>query len=623
LSIQDYTDSSTLALPRPVPLELNSELDSVRAASTETTRRILVCLLLLAILMLWAWLWPQTGDGDAIMHYLNAHDGLWQPGKLMGSWARVGAKLPLLIPAQFGLLAARWMSAVVSVVCAWQTMRLADDLKIPNAILAAPLLLLQPLVFTLAGDTMTELPLALGLVIAIRLWWARRTLLSCLVIGYLPLVRPEGFFLGILWGMMLLFTPRVGNLHRRMGLAATLAWGTAAWLLGCWIISHDATYFFRNGWAWPADSMPIYGRGSFFDYINRFPLYTGPVLLPFFLLGLHPLLRHKLVIACAVVLLILEWTLPWWQEQYVLPWFGLALVVALGWARRREKIAIAWWAFLLVFALHSVLWWRGWFASCGLLRILACAAPIIAVICLQGFNRAMAFLRRRHLKLFPPPLVIRGRAGVGAERFDDPSGPNDPAPSAKNPHLDPPPEYMGRRKDKWRRKGGSPEGLGRFLAAGMLAMMALWTVLLYVGDRYHYRVFPMQKVCDFVAERHLLADAPVIIFGDPTAQAYLRLPPNPTNLLRHYSERDRECASLLSAPIGSIGMWDNQHAMEWFNVRIQDLPTLGYSVLYDVRQNPPALARLFTPPWAESEMHYVVIRKVQPGRLPAYLGPIR
>ena len=36
---------------------------------------------MLDILMLWAAVFPQTGGGDAIMHYLNAHDGLWQPAK--------------------------------------------------------------------------------------------------------------------------------------------------------------------------------------------------------------------------------------------------------------------------------------------------------------------------------------------------------------------------------------------------------------------------------------------------------------------------------------------------------------------------------------------------------------
>src|ERR1700691_1596379 len=199
------------------------------------------------------------------MHFLNARDGFWQPSKLLGSWARVGSKLPLIVPAQFGILAARWMSAVVSVLCAWQTIRLADDLGVRRAWLAGPMLIFQPFVFSLAGDTMTELPLALGLVIAIRLWLARRIWASCIVMGYLPTVRPEGFFLCALWAAMVLS-------RRRLGPAIALGWGRMAWFIACLIFWRNPAYFFREGWSWPADSLRIYGHGTFFAYVDRWPL---------------------------------------------------------------------------------------------------------------------------------------------------------------------------------------------------------------------------------------------------------------------------------------------------------------------------------------------------------------
>src|SRR5271170_7886719 len=110
-------------------------VDRETRVASNAAKRVSVCAGLLALLMVWAVVFPQTGDGDAIMHYLNAHDSLWQPAKLMGSWARVGSKVYLLIPAQLGVLAARWAAAVVSILCAWQTIRLADDLKMENAVL--------------------------------------------------------------------------------------------------------------------------------------------------------------------------------------------------------------------------------------------------------------------------------------------------------------------------------------------------------------------------------------------------------------------------------------------------------------------------------------------------------
>jgi hypothetical protein len=315
----------------------------------------LVCFGLLALLMVWAVIFPQTGDGDAILHFLSARDGLWHPAKLLGSWARVGAKIPLLIPAQFGILAARWMSAVVSVLCAWQTIRLAEDLGIKRAWLAGPTLIFQPFVFTLASDTMTELPLALGIVIAIRLWMARRTWASCLVMGYLPTVRPEGFFLCAMWAVMVIAARNGGPWNRRAGQVAALGWGTAIWLVACWMVHPNLHYFFTEWWNWPADSARIYGRGSLFAYADRWPMYCGPILFPAFVLGL---------IAGG------------------LDWHGSVKSVLL-------------WAFVLVFALHSVLWWRGWFGSCGLMRIMACIGPITAIVCLRGWNLAMDRLAPR------------------------------------------------------------------------------------------------------------------------------------------------------------------------------------------------------------------------------------
>ncbi len=200
------------------PVVSTSPWGETRALGNAAKRGwVAVCAGLLALLLIWAVIFPQTGDGDAIMHFLNARDGLGQPAKLLGSWARVGSKIPLVIPAQFGILAARWMSALISVLCAWQTIRLADDLGIRRAWLAGPMLIFQPFVFSLAGDTMTELPLALGLVIAIRLWLARRMWASCLVMGYLPTVRPEGFFLCALWGAMVIGAGNGGNWRAAQG----------------------------------------------------------------------------------------------------------------------------------------------------------------------------------------------------------------------------------------------------------------------------------------------------------------------------------------------------------------------------------------------------------------------
>jgi hypothetical protein len=507
--------------------------------------RLSILAILLAILLLWIFLFPQTGDGDAVMHFLNAHDSLWQPAKLMGSWARWGAKIPLLIPAQFGVASARCMSAVISIICAWQTIRLAEDLKIPHAPLAAVFLIFQPFVFSLAADTMTELPFALGAIISIRLWMKDRTAASCWVIGYLPTVRPEGFFLCAMWAVMLIA-------RGRPRLIPILGWGTLLWFFGCWILWRDPTYFFAAGWAWPADSLPVYGHGGFFAYVNRWPIYCGPILLLFFLAGvwkfsaIRP--RAKKILWAAAAILILQCIVPPWVREHLLPWPALLLAAWMAWEGRREKCAAGIGFFLLLFTLHSILWWRGWFASCGLMRILACTAPVTAIICLKGYNTLMA-----------------GAAAVAR--------------------------------------------------SAVIAAIALTAMVYYAIEPMNHRIFPLEKACAFVAQHDLLRSAPMIVFGDPMAQAALDMPPNPPNLMHNDCQRAVEMLHLLHMPIGSIGIWDNQHAQQWFHVSISDLNSLGYTVLFTATNEPRVAVEWREPGNSPRLQTYVVIRKVADGKL--------
>jgi hypothetical protein len=236
----------------------------------------------------------------------------------------------------------------------------------------------------------------------------------------------------------------------------------------------------------------------------------------------------------------------------------LGVIAALAWTVRREKFAIAWWAFLLIFTLHTILWWRGWFASSGLLRIMVCVSPITAVICLRGWNIAAAWLRRRGLD-----RQTRVRIGSAA------------------------------------------------IAAMVLAAMGY-----YMEDPTHYRVFGARAVCAYARDHHLVDTAPLLIPRDPIAVVELNLPPNPMNVLPLVENRVVESQMLLAAPIGSIGFWDDQHQFEPNNVNLRDLPTLGYTVLFECRRTIyQPVAWLLGRPWTVPQVH-VLIRKDRRGALP-------
>jgi hypothetical protein len=315
-------------------------------------------------------------------------------------------------------------------------------------------------------------------------------------------------------------------------------------MIGCWVWWGDPTYFFRAGWSWPADSLRVYGRGSFFAHVNRWPIYCGPVLLALFLAGVIGT-RLKRLVLLGIALLVFELVLPSPIRENILPWPALFLVGAVAWRVRREKFAVGIWVFLLIFTLHTVLWWRGWFGSCGLMRILACVSPITAIVCLHGWNR------------------LFGRVG----------------------------------------------SFGRGLA---LMLIVLTAMVYYIIDPLHQRVFPLQTACEFVSRNDLLRNAPMIVFGDPMAQAALKMRPNPSNILHNDCDPVKERAHLLQAPVGSVGLWDNQHAQQWFGVSISDLAGLGYTVLFQTEHRPRLAIEWLEPANLPLEQVYVVIRKDRP-----------
>ena len=120
-----------------------------------------------------------------MLHYWNLRVSWLDPQYALTSWARTGFVLLMIWSAQFGVFAVRIFAAFISVFTMWQTIKLAEDLRLKNAHLAGLLFILQPLVFALSNDVMTEVPMALGVVIALRLWFAKRWIFSCLLVSFL------------------------------------------------------------------------------------------------------------------------------------------------------------------------------------------------------------------------------------------------------------------------------------------------------------------------------------------------------------------------------------------------------------------------------------------------------
>ncbi len=464
---------------------------------------IALSLTILALLSLWIFLFPFTGDGDSVLHYFNARNASRNLAEALSTWSRPGYTIPLSFFAPHGIVVARLFSACITIACAWQTVRLAEDLRLPGAWAAAFMLLFQTPVFALAADTMTEMALALGVVVAVRLWLGGWLVWSGLVVGFLPLFRPEGFFFGAMWGVMVLCTPRIG--WGRKGLTLlVMTLGLAAWAILTRINCSDWAMVWGK-WSWPL-RQGRYLQGPWWYYAARWPDYCGLPLLVLFVRGLWRVGRQR-------------------EKRWLL-------------------VAGAW---LLVFGLHSILFWRGWFASYGLVRLLACVAPMTAVICLRGW---------------------------GAMRETMP----------------------GRKRPAWMS--------GKAALAGFVAVCGLWALGHYCVIDEHYQCFPMIRCARFIRENHLPAPGGKLVCADQIVSAVLDFPPYDPILVDIQTDRDKCWHTLRGLPGGSIVVWDNRQTQNWFVVTTEELKGAGFTELHGESLAGPASAFLG---W--EAMRYVVLRK--------------
>ena len=296
-------------------------------------------------------LFPGCPEQDTEYHFLEARTAWSNPTLFVDVWARPLYTAFYALPARLGFSAARFFAVGIGVAIAWQTWRLARDLRLESAWLVIPLLLGQPVFFELFPDLLTEPLFALVFVVALR-WhlrgWTKRGMLAA---SLLPLARPEGVFLCLLWGVWVVVkdinpstSPQPSvfrKLVRTLFSTLILATGVFSWWVAAACITRDPFFILHN---WPSTwHQDVYGRGTLFSYSQRAMEFTGMLLAAPLLLGL-------------------------WYKLRVWTWFPVIT------------------SFFLLFLLHTLFRAYGLFGEAGYPRYMVSVAPAIAVLTLDGWN---------------------------------------------------------------------------------------------------------------------------------------------------------------------------------------------------------------------------------------------
>ena len=302
----------------------------------------------LAIGLILVCLYPDSYQQDGGHHFLFARWAWVHPELFVSVWQRPLFSLFHAVPALGGYAVSRIFCACISTVGAWFTWQTARTLGIQDSWRVIPFYVLQPALFLMWSDTMTEPLFGAVLAAALYFHFAGSRMFGAVLASLLIGARPEGAFVALVWGLMMLGSADFGKSFVRRGFASlVLATGLLAWILVAWAITGDPLFIKNN---WPPDWVAggaAYGRGPIWEYLIRLPEIAGPILMLPVVLGM----------ACLVL-----------QPKY-------RLIAAL---------------FLFTFVVHSVMRVFGLFGSAGYARYFSSFAPCLALAGAVGWNLGRA-----------------------------------------------------------------------------------------------------------------------------------------------------------------------------------------------------------------------------------------
>ncbi|HET8540043.1 MAG TPA: hypothetical protein VFL83_09255 [Anaeromyxobacter sp.] len=305
---------------------------------------------------------PEAAVNDQWTHFVHLRDALADPVRLLDPWDRPGFTLVYAAPAGLGLDAARLTSAAVAALGMVATVRAARALRLARPWVPALLLAVQHDFFGQASSTMTELPFAAGLAVAIWGWAERRPWVVAAGLGWCGVTRPEGVLFAVAGAAALLAR------HRRPGPAVLALAPLAAWAAAGAVAFGDPLWWLhRNaygGMVAPRVELRQLAESWFYEALRR---------------GQPP------------VLVVLEIA---------------GAVVAAGPARRLRFLLAPVAASFLVLTFARIGLTDAWRES----RYLVAIAPALALLAAAGLEAALSAFPRA-----APPALL-GLAAAGAAR---------------------------------------------------------------------------------------------------------------------------------------------------------------------------------------------------------------
>ncbi|HZL12008.1 MAG TPA: hypothetical protein VFC65_18650 [Prolixibacteraceae bacterium] len=289
------------------------------------------------------------GGADNINHFRIARYAFNYPWLFLDHWGKP-VYTALVFPFTFlGIQFARLFNVFVGLLTVWltvKTFRLTGEKF--NLILIF-FIAFSPMYFLLMQSCMTEILFSFVLVLSIFLYLKDKYLWAAIVLSFVPFIRTEGIVVIPLFILVFLWA-------RKFRAIPFLLVGSLFYSLVGYPYYHD--------WLWIIHQMPysmgqsLYGSGSIFHFVQQSPNIFGEPFLIFLIIGL------------------IVWTYQVLKMSNPIGKSFLMYFLIVG-------------SFVVFFAAHSYVWWKGTGGSLGLVRVIAGVVPLAAIIAVFGFNAVL------------------------------------------------------------------------------------------------------------------------------------------------------------------------------------------------------------------------------------------
>ena len=195
----------------------------------------------------------------------------------MSNPGKPGWKIFLVLPALFGYKPVLLINCFIAALTAFFTVKLAQQLKMKNSILAGLFFGFQPLVWQISFRSYAEIFTGLALVLSLYFYFKDKFILSGLFCGLAFTARQETALLGIILAIYFAVQKKY---------IPILFIGVFPLLLNLIGFLHTGDYL----WVWSQmKSIGEFQSGierGFFHYFEMYIFIVGPVVFSFFILGL-------------------------------------------------------------------------------------------------------------------------------------------------------------------------------------------------------------------------------------------------------------------------------------------------------------------------------------------------